>query len=97
MIYFYTEQTGWAAGDGVEPSTMAVEETCERQPSLLAAIAHELTKIHLATPGEHWRAARRLLEDAFRVVEETAVDGTSAGGRPVGRARTCRAELAHAC
>ncbi len=63
------------------------------QTSLVGAIAHELAKIHRAAPAEHWRAARRLLEDAFRVVEETAVDGTSAGGRPVGRARTCRAKL----
>ncbi len=72
-------------------------ETGGEQTSLVGAIAHELAKIHRATPAEHWRAARRLLEDAFRVVEETAVDGTSAGGRPVGRARTCRAELAHVC
>lgn len=72
-------------------------ETGGEQTSLVGAIAHELAKIHRATPVEHWRAARRLLEDAFRVVEETAVDGTSAGGRPVGGARPYRAELAHAC
>ncbi len=69
----------------------------EQHTSLVGAIAHELAKIHRATPAEHWRAARRLLEDAFRVVVETAVDGTSAGGRPQGRARTRRAELAHVC
>ncbi len=61
-------------------------ETGEEQTSLVGAIAHELAKIHRATPAEHWRAARRLLEDAFRVVEETAGYGISAGDRPVGRA-----------
>lgn len=72
-------------------------ETGGEQTSLVGTIAHELAKIHRATPAEHWRAALRLLEDALRVVEETGVDGTSAGDRPVGRARTCRAELAHVC
>ena len=65
--------------------------------SLVGAIAHELAKIHRAAPAEHWRAARRLLEDTFRLVERTAADGTSAGGRPQDRERTCRAELAHLC
>ena len=74
-----------------------VNETGGEPTSLVGTIAHELAKIHRATPAEHWRAALRLLEDAFRVVEETGVDGTSAGDRPVGRARTCRAELAHVC
>ena len=71
MIYCYTEQTGWAAGSGVELSTLAVEETCERQPSLLAAIAHELSKIDGGTTAEHLLGAKRVLEEAFCTVERT--------------------------
>ena len=72
-----------ATSDLLQPE---FNETGEEQTSLVGAIAHELAKIHRATPAEHWRAARRLLEDVFRVVAETAVDRTSSGGRPQGRA-----------
>ena len=56
----------------------------EQHTSLVGAIAHELAEFHRATPAEHWRAAGRLLEDAFRVVERTVADGTCAGGEASG-------------
>lgn len=62
---------------------------------LVAAIVRELVKIHRATPAEHWRAAWRLLEDAFRVVEEIPAERACPAGGPSGRVRPCRVERGH--
>ena len=74
------------------------EEACDEQPSLITAIAHELSTIEGGTTAEHLSGARQLLEEAFRAVEQLDdVTRNDAGRTSSGnRRRTCELEPASA-
>ncbi len=54
---------------------------CSRQPSLIAVIADELSKIHGGATAEHLSGARRLLEEAFRAIEQVGETAGIVSGR----------------
>ena len=67
------------------------EHACDGQPSLLTVIAHELSQINGGATAEHLSGAKRLLEAAFRAVEQaedTPGNGSGRVSREI-RGETC--------
>ena len=49
----------------------SIEEVRDPQMSLVAAIAHDLSKVYGGRLAEYWLEAKRLLEEAFHAVEQS--------------------------